>query len=1156
MLLSDFIFPDSSVSRSVNIERDTRTDSVIRNYKLTQKGLQIIDRLVSSLETDSQTSWSLTGPYGMGKSSFLSFLIALCGRHNDPKTVLARDRLHLKNQRILQRLLEQLNRYSAGKSGLFRIPIVASYQSVTASLAQGLLAALHNLVEIDGSDDFRINFEYGRLKDLVDRDRIEPQQIVKTLTNLKSLSNAPFLLAIDEFGKNLEFMAHNPDEGDIFVVQSLAETEGLHIFVSLHQAFGEYSASLNSKQLLEWSKIQGRFEDIPFVEPRNEMLQLIADTLQNRKLSSTMERLIGAWASDFDRRIKELKIDPMDSWDHKFIASFFPLHPVAALLIPEMCVKYAQNDRTLFAFLCSQEPDSLASFLRASHVDPELPSCGIYSLDRLYDYFISSAFTSMLNRPESQRLIEVNSIVNQCRNGSESSLALVKTIGLLNLVGSSVGLPASREVIQLCLHNPVVSPGTTNSEPGNSLSRLMESGKLIFRDYAHEYRLWEGSDFDVAEAVKKQKSLLVNESLTRILESVAPLSPMIASRHSYITGTLTRFSRRWTDLESLRDVNALHLDDEADGFLFYCFGDVLEPDSLPDRANDGRPIVVAYSSNIRRLFHMALEAKATSDLLIASNDLAKDGIARKEVRFRAQTAQKMLEERLEEIYSVNSSQTRWFAKGREFKPQSTRAISSILSDVCDHYYYKRPIIRNELVNRNKLTSAAARARRELLEAMTMAPTSQTFGLKGTGPEVAIYRTMILAENIHMSRDKISWTVEAPEPTSSLYHAWNEVRLTLEKNGDILTNLYDLFQILKKPPFGIKDGPIPIIVGLFLLVESAEVGLFHEGAYCPVIGPEEMELLSKRPAMFSIKLFKLTESKRLLLDIYRTVLGLKPDSGVGKFRNISLLSVVGPLVGFFNNLPEYVLQTKSMSANSQKLRQVILQGKEPADLVFRQIPEALGFPDVDQSQDEDQTKRFEQALRNAINETNQCFPTLLGRVISTYKHVFHHEGTVSSLRQNLVARFGLLEEQSSDGSIRPFLASIMNTAMDDNQWLIATATIASQRPLEAWRDSDFQPFQTKLARINMNLERLEALIAATGAMPSPKGSAHPRLISYTTSNGMTHNELVWLQKDSGKTLTDSLDKVISKHDTHELKALMALLGEHLFASETINGENHE
>ncbi|MGC8660825.1 MAG: hypothetical protein ACP5U1_17330 [Desulfomonilaceae bacterium] len=584
---------------------------------------------------------------------------------------------------------------------------------------------------------------------------------------------------------------------------------------------------------------------------------------------------------------------------------------------------------------------------------------------------------------------------------------------MINLVGAAVGLAASKNTLKLCIANPFETGGNIDAILTSSLAELMESGKLMFRDYAHEYRLWEGSDFDVATALRKQKSLLVNESLVKILESAAPLAPIIAARHSYLTGTLTKFSRHWIDLDSIHDLGSLDLDENADGLLFYCFGEERLPGELPDATRDGRPIVIAYSSSIRQVSHMALEAKAASDLLKVSSDLARDGIARKEVKFRAQTSKRLLEERLKEIFSINNGETLWFAQHAKFRPDSHRDISSILSDTCDRYYNKRPIIRNELVNRNKLTSAAARARRELLEAMTTSHHLPAFGLTGTGPEVAIYRTVILAEKMHIKTNDFSWKIVPPEPSSSLYHAWNEIKSILERNSETSINLKDLFLTLKKPPFGIKNGPIPIIVGLFLVVESAEVGLFQEGAYCPAIGPEEMELMAKRPSLFSVKQFKLTENKRLLLDLYRTVLGVTPIGSGDKFRNSSIINIVGPLVTFFANLPQYVQQTKTISTDAQKLRQVVLQAKEPADLLFQQIPHALGIEGLDETQDKKLVKQFEGRLDQALSEIKKAFPALLKRVCSSYSRVFHHDGDTSTLRKKLVARFGPLAHKSSE-----------------------------------------------------------------------------------------------------------------------------------------------
>ena len=94
---------------------------------------------------------------------------------------------------------------------------------------------------------------------------------------------ASVALAVDEFGKNLEFMARYPATGDLFVLQTLAETRDIYIWVCLHQAFEEYSSALTGKQRRERGKVQGRFEDVVFVEPSNQMLRFVGQVLSPKK---------------------------------------------------------------------------------------------------------------------------------------------------------------------------------------------------------------------------------------------------------------------------------------------------------------------------------------------------------------------------------------------------------------------------------------------------------------------------------------------------------------------------------------------------------------------------------------------------------------------------------------------------------------------------------------------------------------------------------------------------------------------------------------------------------------------------------------------------------------------------------------------------------
>ena len=69
MILSEIVSPNAVVARSVNIERDMGDESTLNQYILTGKGLEIISRLVAGLNGEKISAWSLTGPYGMGKSS-------------------------------------------------------------------------------------------------------------------------------------------------------------------------------------------------------------------------------------------------------------------------------------------------------------------------------------------------------------------------------------------------------------------------------------------------------------------------------------------------------------------------------------------------------------------------------------------------------------------------------------------------------------------------------------------------------------------------------------------------------------------------------------------------------------------------------------------------------------------------------------------------------------------------------------------------------------------------------------------------------------------------------------------------------------------------------------------------------------------------------
>ena len=62
--------------RSTRLERDCTGDG-LKGYIPTPRGLELVSQLLDTLGSNDYKAFSITGPYGSGKSSFAVFLSAL-----------------------------------------------------------------------------------------------------------------------------------------------------------------------------------------------------------------------------------------------------------------------------------------------------------------------------------------------------------------------------------------------------------------------------------------------------------------------------------------------------------------------------------------------------------------------------------------------------------------------------------------------------------------------------------------------------------------------------------------------------------------------------------------------------------------------------------------------------------------------------------------------------------------------------------------------------------------------------------------------------------------------------------------------------------------------------------------------------------------------
>ena len=393
---------------------------------MTVKARETLTRLISAQEnTATSKAWSLTGPYGSGKSAFALFAAKLFGNADTPTTKHALELLKHSDLTLYKRFLSINGNREKTSIGFCPVLISGERASITRALLQGLEHGLKTF-HITARHSLRKDIQ-ALLKTEENGNPVSATEITglfesATLT-IKKKGGHGLLLVIDELGKFLEHAAQHPAQGDVFVLQTLAEfatrsdQTPLFLITILHQAFEQYANKTAKSQREEWAKIQGRFEDIAFVEPADQVLRLIGSAIERTSKSQA-----GNLSPPIERNLK-----PNQLADDKFrelLRNCLPLHPTVALVIGSIFRRFAQNERSLFAFLNSSEPYGLHDFLsNRGYSGKALP---MLSIADLYDYLNTTIGSRLSASREGDRWVEIEIAMHRLKESSPITVKLIK----------------------------------------------------------------------------------------------------------------------------------------------------------------------------------------------------------------------------------------------------------------------------------------------------------------------------------------------------------------------------------------------------------------------------------------------------------------------------------------------------------------------------------------------------------------------------------------------------------------------------------------------------------------------------------------------------------------------------------------------------------
>lgn len=1144
--LSRLVSVERRYSRAVNLERDLeRSDSVL-GYVLGPKAIETLERFIKACVTPNiNRAWTLTGVYGTGKSSFAHFLAALCSYHHD----------EVKGN-ALQILSDTVNKtsdlyrgfaYKFPKKGLIRAVATAQNETICNTIIRGLFRGaslywpkrkpkIYSLLEAEYKKICKLN-NYC----------VDSKVVLNLISKLAATSEEGLLLIIDELGKSLEFAVHNQAVNELYILQQIAElptgkNSPKILFVGiLHQSFSDYAHGLGSEQKNEWAKIQGRFEDILFTESYEQLVRVMAKAIRHHELPNGFSAKIKTYADKWKEALRKNK--NFDNIAASLLLNVYPLHPLTAVVLPFLCSKYAQNDRTLFTFLTGNEPYSFQDYLTENLNPDDLPT---FKVADLYDYFIEGMGGSMAFRPEFQRWVEVKNRIQEAKTLDYKEQRVLKTIGILNLLFSSGSLRASKELVVLSLLN---NPCDNRKQWSETIQQLIEKGIIIWRKQADELRLWEGSDFNidahVAEQISKSKS-----SIADLLNKYYPLKRVVAQRHSYITGTIRYFDQRFFDNEQDL-IHYCNKNNSSDGLISFFVGEAKAQEIVSAK---GRPVVIICANKTEVLERACLEYVALRMIRHDNVQLQHDGVARREVSERLLLAHAFLDKTIEQVFDVTDDKNVYcLAQGKKQHIKRRRQLNILLSRICDEVYSRGPYFKNELINRRSLSTQSAKARRVLVEKMIGNRGQELLGIEGYGPERSIFDSLLIRTRIYSyNKNQGFWQFSVPSRENGLYDCWKAIENFCLSATDSQKNLIDLYEILINPPYGLNRPIVPLLFTAVILSNSNKFGIFKNGTFLPSLSSEDVEMIDRKADIFSVRHFEISGIKTKLFNELEKVFAHSKPMEYEKPNEATLLSLVKPFIQFVNGLPAYTVHTEGLSPKALSVRKTLLEAKEPDVLLFHDLPLACGFDIAITSSsdlDDNFAKSFRRSLEESLVELHKNYDLLLEKCKVKMREAFDIPED-KSITHLLRERSKGIANSVVDKKLKAFIQTASNPDLNEKVWLKSLIMIVTDKSPDIWSDEDFNIFEFHLSEIARRFKNFEALQKKVATSSDADMSALQITVTNQRINELTG--VVWVDEKNRDKVKSIMDKILEnpalKKSKEMRNALLSLLVEKILKEE--------
>ncbi|AIB38620.1 MULTISPECIES: hypothetical protein [Pseudomonas] len=1023
LMLSDTVHISHQYQRSIRIDADIGRSDALDGYIIHATAASVVAGMCRQLASTNQRSFTWTGPFGGGKSSLA---VALANALHPDQTLRTKARNALKLDSK-----PDFDQAFPVQDGWLVVPVVGRRGSVVKELDAAIRKSRG--MNVDG------------------RSKPTAQSVISDLVGeTKSRPNDGVLVFIDEMGKFLEASALGSGD-DVYFFQELAEASAradgrLVVIGVLHQSFAQYSNRLGIDTRDDWGKVQGRYLDLPFVAASDEVVELIGSAIEAKNRPDWIQKASDAIADAIRSRRPAVGAN--------FSAALercWPLHPaMAALLGPISKRQFGQNERSTFGFLSSVEPYGFRAYLESTPSDHS----SLYRPSDYWDYLRANLEPAILASPDGHRWSQAVEAVEraEAKSGDQLLVAIIKNIAVIDLFRNGSGLSADLPVIAALFHN------VPREQIEDALKKLSALKVALYKTYTGSWSVFEGSDFDIDAAISQALAASAGVDYAK-LSQLMGIHPVVAKRHYHATGAM-----RWMEL-SLQSIEQAEKIAKAYTPQRGEFGQFIL--ALPGRdvsAREARkraqacaylepwPVLIGIPANHARIAELSAELVALEQVK-ERHELGGDPVARREVFARLAATKSDLEDQLQAAVSL----CKWH-DGDETLIEPGTKLSPKASELADDLYYACPPVWSELVNRDSLSSNSVKARRDLLHAMIDAEGIEQLGIEGFPAERGLFETLLIASGVYRKEAEL-WQFCPPLEAlhEGLYELWQVTqKLLLDANTQVsVDSIYNRWHL---PPFGMKQGVLPVFLTAFLLAHKANIAVYKDGMFIPRLSDADIDECLQDPKRFSLRWITIDEDK---VQILEGISKLLEEVGE-KAGSADPLEAARGLVALIFSLPDWGRRTQRLGETAKAIRDMLLKANDPHKVLFVDLASLLGADDGES---------YVAALRAPLHEIAEAYPKMLSEVEAKMLQALDASlNSLDSLRERATAVAGI------SGNFRLDAFSTRLASYDGSRSALeGILSLAAEKPPRDWVDRHIDAAVLELVQFARRFREAEAFV---------------------------------------------------------------------------------